>query len=151
MAERRRASKDFKPPNAIDRTVNRLFGFFLTFGIGLSHNFLLKVRGRKTGRIYSTPVNVLDYNDRKYLVTPRGYTQWVRNAEASGDATLVRGSRRQRIKLRAVAEEEKAEILKAYLDRFRPTVQRYFPIAAGSPFEAFRPLSANYPVFEVSL
>lgn len=151
MAETRRAPKDFEQPNVIDRTVNRLFGFLLRFGMGLSHNFLLETRGRNTGRIYSTPVNVLEHKVRKYLVAPRGYTQWVRNAEASGEATLVRGSRRQRIKLRAVAEEEKAEILKAYLDRFRPTVQRYFPIAAGSPPEAFRPLSANYPVFEVSL
>jgi hypothetical protein len=53
--------------------------------------------------------------------------------------------------LRAVADEEKPEILKAYLDRFKPTVQRYFPVPAGSPAEAFKPLSASYPVFEVSL
>jgi hypothetical protein len=43
-----------------------------------------------------------------------------------------------------------AEILKAYLDRFKPTVQRYFPIAAGSPALAFAPLTARYPVFEMT-
>jgi len=54
------------------------------------------------------------------------------------------------VKLHAIADETKPEILKAYLDRFKLTVQRYFPIRAGSPPETFRPLSANYPVFEVS-
>ena len=149
MAETHRAPKDFEQPNVIDRTVNRLFGFLLRFGIGLSHNFLLETRGRNTGRIYSTPVNVLEHKVRKYLVAPRGYTQWVRNAEASGEATLVRGARRERVKLRALANQEKAEILKAYLDRFKPTVQRYFPVAAGSPVDAFAPLTSRYPVFEL--
>ena len=82
---------DFKKPNPFDRTVNRAFGFLLKLGVGLSHNYLLEVRGRKTGRVYATPVNVLEHGGKEYLVAPRGYTQWVRNAEASGAATLVRG------------------------------------------------------------
>jgi deazaflavin-dependent oxidoreductase (nitroreductase family) len=141
---------DFRQPNFFDRTVNRAFGFLLKLGIGLPHNYLLEVHGRKTGRVHSTPVNLIEFKDRKYLVAPRGYTQWVRNAEASGEATLIRGARRERVKLRAIADERKAEILKAYLDRFKLTVQRYFPISAGSPTETFQPLSASYPVFEVS-
>jgi hypothetical protein len=40
-------------------------------------------------------------------------------------------------------------ILKAYLDRFKLTVQRYFPVAAGSPMADFEPLAARYPVFEL--
>ena len=61
----------------------------------------------------------------------------------------MRGTKRQEMRLHAVAEEEKAEILKAYLDRFNPTVRRYFPIAAGSPVEAFASLASRYPVFEL--
>jgi deazaflavin-dependent oxidoreductase (nitroreductase family) len=141
---------DFRQPNVFDRTVNRAFGFFLKLGLGLQHNYLLEVRGRKTGRVHSTPVNLIEFKHRKYLVAPRGYTQWVRNAEASGEATLIRGASRERVKLQVMPDEMKAEILKAYLDRFKLTVQRYFPIPAGSPPETFRPLSANYPVFEVS-
>ena len=141
---------DFRQPNVFDRTVNRAFGFFLKLGIGLRHNYLLEVHGRKTGRVHSTPVNLIEFKDRKYLVAPRGYTQWVRNVEASGEVTLIRGARRERVRLHAVSDEMKPEVLKAYLDRFKLTVQRYFPISAGSPPEALRPLSANYPVFEVS-
>lgn len=140
---------DFREPTLFDRTVNRAFGFLLKFGVGLSHNYLLEVRGRKTGKVYATPVNVLEHKGKKYLVAPRGYTQWVRNAEASGAAALMRGTKREDTRLRALADDEKAEILKAYLDRFNPTVRRYFPIAAGSPVEAFASLASRYPVFEL--
>jgi deazaflavin-dependent oxidoreductase (nitroreductase family) len=150
MAETRPARQEFKQPNAIDRIVNRAFGFLLSLGIGLSHNFLLEVRGRKSGRVYSTPVNVLEYSGKRYLVAPRGYTQWVRNAEAAGEATLVKAPTREKVRLRPVADEEKPEILKAYLDFFKLTVQRYFPIPAGSPKESFPPLAARYPVFELT-
>jgi deazaflavin-dependent oxidoreductase (nitroreductase family) len=141
---------DFRQPNLVDRISNRAFGFLLKLGIGLAHNYLLEVRGRKTGKVYSTPVNVLEYKGKKYLVAPRGYTQWVRNVETSGEATLVQRAERTKVRLRTVADEEKPEILKAYLDRFKLTVQRYFPIAAGSPAEAFQPLAVRYPVFELT-
>ncbi len=43
-----------------------------------------------------------------------------------------------------------AEILKAYLDRFKRTVQRYFPVPAGASVETFVPLAGRYPVFELT-
>ena len=141
---------DFRQPNLVDRILNQVFGFLLKLGIGLAHNYLLEVRGRKTGKLYSTPVNVLEYKGKKYLVAPRGYTQWVRNVETSGEATLVQRAERTKVRLRTVADEEKPEILKSYLDRFKLTVQRYFPIAAGSPAEAFKPLAERYPVYELT-
>ena len=144
-------STQFTEPNVIDRFFNRAFGLLIKIGLGLSHNYLLEVRGRKTGRIYSTPVNLLERGDKKYLVAPRGYTQWVRNVIASAEASLVKGLKREDVYLKAIADEAKPDILKDYLDRYRKTVQRYFPIQAGSPVEAFQPLAARYPVFEVML
>jgi deazaflavin-dependent oxidoreductase (nitroreductase family) len=141
---------EFSQPNLVERILNRAFGFLLKLGIGLAHNYLLEVRGRKTGKVYSTPVNVLEYKGKKYLVAPRGYTQWVRNVETSGEASLMQRAERTKVRLRTVADEEKPEILKAYLDRFKLTVQRYFPVAAGSPAEAFQPLAVRYPVFELT-
>ena len=137
-------------PTLIDRIINRIFGLMVKLGFGLSHNFLLEVRGRKSGRVYSTPVNVLDYQEKKYLVAPRGDTQWVRNVVVSLTATLVKGAKRENVRLRPIADEAKAEILKAYLDRYKLTVQRYFPVPAGSPTEAFEPLAVRYPVFEIT-
>ena len=133
----------------MDRFFNRAFGFLIKIGLGLSHNYLLEVRGRKSGRIYSTPVNLLERGDKKYLVAPRGYSQWVRNVIANGEASLVKGLKREEIYLKPIADEARPDILKDYLDRYKTTVQRYFPIQAGSPVEAFQPLAARYPVFEV--
>jgi hypothetical protein len=39
--------------------------------------------------------------------------------------------------------------LKAYLDRFKLTVQRYFPVPAGSDPKAFVEVAGQYPVFEL--
>jgi hypothetical protein len=82
-------------------------------------------------------------------VAPRGETQWVRNARASREVWLKKGKRSERFGLQEVADQDKAQILKLYLDRFRTTVQRYFPIPAGSSLEAFTPIAGRYPVFEL--
>ena len=139
----------FDQPSAFERLFTKLFGVLVGLGLGLSHNYLLQVRGRKTGRLYSTPVDVLTRDGRRFLVAGRGSTQWVRNALAAGGVSLKKGRRSEAFELRVIPDEEKPEILKAYLDRFRLTVQRYFPVSAGSPADTFRPLVARYPVFEL--
>jgi deazaflavin-dependent oxidoreductase (nitroreductase family) len=118
-------------------------------GLGFKHSYLLEVRGRKSGKLYSTPVDLLELNGKNYLVAPRGRTQWVRNAEAAGEITLKKGSTLRKFRLRAIPDAEKPPVLKAYLDSFKREVQTYFPVAAGSPPEAFTELSSVYPAFEL--
>jgi deazaflavin-dependent oxidoreductase (nitroreductase family) len=139
----------FRQPSATERVFNRIFGFLVGLGLGFSYNYLLQVRGRKSGKIYSTPVDLLERGGKRFLVAPRGRTQWVRNAEAAGEVTLKKGSKRERFRLRALSDQEKPEILKAYLDQFKREVQRYFPVPAGSPVESFRQLLESYPAFEL--
>jgi hypothetical protein len=139
----------FEEPSPAERVFNRAFGVLVGLGLGLRHNHLLQVRGRTTGRIVSTPVNVLDLDGRRWLVAGRGRTQWVRNAEVAGEIVLRRGWRRRRYRLRPVPDAGKLPVLSAYLARFRPTVQRYFPVPAGAAPEAFAAVAARYPVFEL--
>ena len=139
----------FRAPSAVERVFNRMFGFVVGLGWGFSYNYLLQVRGRKSGKLYSTPIDLLERNGKRYLVAPRGRTQWVRNAESAGEITLKKGKLQQRFRLRALSDQEKPEILKAYLDQFRKEVQTYFPVPAGSPVEAFRELVQSYPAFEL--
>jgi deazaflavin-dependent oxidoreductase (nitroreductase family) len=149
IGAKKQQSGRFNQPTTVDRAINKLFGFLVGFGLGLRHNYLLYVRGRKSGRIYSTPVDVLDRDGKRYLVAPRGYTQWVRNAIASGTISLKKGRQSEEFAVRILSDDEKPEILKSYLDRYKLTVQRYFPVPAGSPTEAFRSLTGEYPVFEL--
>ena len=145
------SSLPVRPPTAIEATFNRLFGWLVGIGFAPEPFYLLEVRGRKSGRVYSTPVDLLVHRDRRFLVAPRGHTQWVRNARASGAVTLRRGRRADAYTLRELGNEEKAEVLKAYLDSFKARVQRFFPVPAGSPVEAFAPLASRYPAFEIML
>ena len=140
---------EFRAPSTVERIFNHLFGFLVGIGLGFSHNYLLQVRGRKSGKIYSTPVDLLEMGCQKFLVAPRGRTQWVRNAEAAGEIVLKKGSSRQRYRLRPIPDADKPPILKAYLDSFKREVQRYFPLAAGSPLPAFAEIVQSYPAFEL--
>ena len=140
----------FRPPTAVERVFNRVYGFLVGIGVGLSHSYLLQVKGRKSGKIHSTPVDLLEINGKRFLVAPRGRTHWVRNAEAAGEIILKKGSVRQRFRLLPVPDTAKPPILKAYLDTFKREVQRYFPVAAGSPVESFRELVESYPAFELT-
>ena len=140
---------EFQRPRAVERLFNRAFGVLVGLGVGPRDYYLLQVRGRRSGRERSTPVNTIHVGGRLFLVAPRGLTEWVRNAEAAGRLALKRGRDRREFRVRAVADAEKPEILGAYLDRFRTTVQRYFPVRAGSAPTVFAPIAGRYPVFEL--
>jgi deazaflavin-dependent oxidoreductase (nitroreductase family) len=146
MAEQ---ANHFQKPGAGGQFFNRFYGFLVGLGIGFSYSFLLEVRGRKSGRIYSTPISLLELDGKRYLVAPRGITQWVRNAEAAGEVTLKRGASRRNFRLRALSDAEKPPVLKEYLDRYKAAVQRFFSVKAGSPVEAFAAVAQNYPAFEL--
>jgi len=141
----------FREPTSGEKIFNHVFGFLVGLGLGFSHNYMLEVRGRKSGKLYSTPVDLLEVNGKRFLVAPRGRTQWVRNAEAAGEVTLKKRSTRLRFRLRSLPDAEKPQILKAYLDTFKREVQTYFPVAAGSPVESFVALTSNYPAFELTV
>ena len=74
----------FREPKPVEKIFNRVFGFLVGLGLGFQHNFLLQVRGRKSGRIFETPVNVLDTDGKRYLVAPRGRTQCVARSYPQG-------------------------------------------------------------------
>ena len=139
----------FREPTTVEKIFNRALGFLVGLGLGFAHNYLLEVRGRKSGKLFSTPVDLLELQGKRFLVAPRGRTQWVRNAEAAGEITLRRRGTRLRFRLRPLSDAEKPAILKAYLDAFKREVQTYFPVPAGSPPEAFASLLNNYPAFEL--
>jgi|SRR5450432_757049 len=141
--------REFRTATSLEQLFNRVFGLFVGFGLSPSFNYLLEVKGRKSGKVYSTPVNLHEVNGRQYLVAPRGRTQWVRNAEVSGEVTLKKIGRRRTYKLRALSDSEKPDILKSYLMRYGSTVQRFFPVRPDTPLEAFAEIAAGYPAFEL--
>ncbi|HEX3106656.1 MAG TPA: nitroreductase family deazaflavin-dependent oxidoreductase [Terriglobales bacterium] len=143
------ADRKYEAPSSGEKLFNRAFGFFAGLGIAPSFIYLLEVRGRKSGKLYSTAVNLLELNGKQFLVAPRGRTQWVRNAEAAGGVTLKRGSRR-RFRLRALNDSEKPEVLRAYLTNYKSAVRKFFPVPPDAPPDEFAKIAAGYPVFELA-
>jgi deazaflavin-dependent oxidoreductase (nitroreductase family) len=146
----RNQPESFQRPTAVERWFNAIVGALVRMGIGLPSMRVLEVQGRKSGRLYTLPVDLLSRDGKLYLVAPRGRAEWVRNAEASGSVVLRRGRSVERYQLRALADAEKPPILEAYLDRFRREVQRFFPVPAGSPADAFASIASQYPAFELT-
>jgi deazaflavin-dependent oxidoreductase (nitroreductase family) len=142
-------TQSFRAPTAIERIFNSIFGFLIGIGLAPSNKYLLQVRGRKSGKLFSTPINQLEFAGKRFLVAPRGQTQWVRNAEAANEITLKKGSSRSKFRLRPLHDQEKLEVLKAYLDKFPREVQTYFSVRAGSPVGVFASVADNYPAFEL--
>jgi len=143
------AGPAFREPSTLERFFNRAFGTLVGMGLAPRDYYLLQVRGRKSGRVYGTPVSLVSLHGVLFLVAPRGRTQWVRNAEVSNEVVLERGSRHRRFRLRTLADADKPPVLSTYLDRYRSFVQRYFPLPAGAPAHAFAAIAERYPVFEL--
>jgi deazaflavin-dependent oxidoreductase (nitroreductase family) len=142
------ADRKYQEPSSFEKAFNRLFGFLAGVGLSPSFIYLLQVRGRKSGKLYSTAVNLVHLNGKEYLVAPRGRTQWVRNAEAAGEITLKRGASRK-LQLRPLADSEKPPVLKLYLTDYKSAVGKFFPIPPDAPLESFAEIASGYPTFEL--
>jgi deazaflavin-dependent oxidoreductase (nitroreductase family) len=129
--------------------MNRFVGVLAGLGLGPSYIRLLEVRGRRSGKTYSTPVNLLELNGHRYLVGGRGHTAWSKNALAAGVVTLKRGARSEYVRAIPLSDDLKPPILKAYLQEYRNTVQRFFAVPVNSPVEAFAAIADRHPVFEL--
>ena len=134
-------------PGALEHIFGRALVFLVRVGLVRGHFYVIEVRGRKSGRTISLPVDPLDLEGQRYLVCARGNANWVRNARAAGEVVLVRAMRRRRYAARELPPDMRPPILKAYLDRFAGEVQRFFPVPKGSAVESFNDLAPRYPVF----
>ena len=142
-------ARRYLKPGPVERSFGRILVSLIRIGLIRGHFFVLEVPGRKSGRIISLPVDPIDFDGQRYLVCARGNSNWVRNARSAGEVVLVRTMRRRRYAVREFPPGMHPPVLKAYLDRFAPEVQRFSPIPKGSPVESFNDLAPDYPVFEL--
>jgi len=112
----------------------------------------LRVRGRKSGEWRTTPVNLLTFEGERYLVAPRGETQWVRNLRVAGEGELRVGRRIEVFRATELAEEDKVEVLRAYLKRWRAEVGVFFGgVSATSPDADLHRIAPDHPVFRLTI
>ena len=125
---------------------------FLTGRLGLSMKGagVLSVQGRKTGEWRSTPVNPLSLAGQRYLVAPRGETQWVRNIRVSRTGRITLGRKTETVHVEEVADGEKPPILRAYLREWAWEVGRFFGGVDADASEAdLARIAPRHPVFRI--
>ena len=129
---------------------NPLVALLTRRGISLFGSRVLEVRGRTSGEPRRTPVNLLTLDGERYLVAPRGATQWVRNLRASGEGRLLVGSRSESFTATELADEEKGPVLRAYLRRWKFEVGVFFEgVGPDSTEEQLRAAAPKHPVFRL--
>ncbi|WP_030266658.1 nitroreductase family deazaflavin-dependent oxidoreductase [Streptomyces sp. NRRL B-24484] len=130
---------------------NRTVAALTRAGLSLWGSRVLAVRGRKSGEWRTTPVNLLTHDGQRYLVAPRGHTQWVRNLRAAGTGELRLGRRAEAFRATELPDAEKPAVLRAYLRRWKFEVGVFFDgvDADASDAELLR-IAPGYPVFRLA-
>jgi deazaflavin-dependent oxidoreductase (nitroreductase family) len=142
----------YQRPGAVTRRfANPLLVAAMRLGISVWGSRVLEVRGRTSGEVRRTPVNLLGFEGREYLVAARGETNWVRNVRADGGRlTLILGRKRDERTVTELPDEEKPPVLRAYLRRWKAEVGMFFEgVGADSSDEELRRIAPKHPVFRL--
>jgi hypothetical protein len=136
-------------PNKIARFLNKLWAAVHAWGFAPNWLATLDVTGRKSGKIISLPVVIAIVDRERYLVSMLGEkVTWVQNVRAAQGRAVLRAGRRQEIRLIDVPVEQRAPILKVYLQR-APGARPHIPVDKDAPLSAFESIAADYPVFRI--
>jgi deazaflavin-dependent oxidoreductase (nitroreductase family) len=130
---------------------NRVVAGLTRIGVSVAGSRVLEVRGRKTGEPRQTPVNLLTLEGTRYLVAPRGHTQWVRNLRARGEGRLLLGRRAERFAaVELPDDDDKVPILRAYLERWTWEVGTFFGgVGPDSADAELRRIAPDHPIFRI--
>ena len=131
------------------RAINHVQAAVNSAGISPSRLATLEVRGRKSGRIIAFPIVIADYEGDRYLVAMLGEkAEWVRNVAAAGGSAVLRHGRREKVHLEVVPCEDRAPILRRYLECARGA-RAHVPVDHRAPLSEFRMIATTMPVFKI--
>lgn len=144
-------SDRYLTPGWFTRNVfNPLVAGLTRMGVSLRGSRVLEVQGRTSGTVRSTVVNALTLDGGRYLVAPRGATQWVRNLRVAGSGVLRVGRRREAFVATELADADKIPVIRAYLDEWGWEVGAFFEgLSAKSSDDEIAAVASGFPVFRL--
>jgi deazaflavin-dependent oxidoreductase (nitroreductase family) len=132
------------------RVFNPMVGFLTGHGMSLRGSRVLEVRGRSSGKPRRTPVNPLEFEGERYLVAPRGETQWARNLRASGEGRLLAGGDSESFTAVELGDEQKPPVLRAYLEHWKFETGSFFDgVGPESSEQELLDAAPKHPVFRI--
>jgi deazaflavin-dependent oxidoreductase (nitroreductase family) len=144
------APRNIEVKGTMTRVFNKSVEALTRRGISIWGSRVLYVRGRSSGEWRTTPVNPLTHDGGRYLVAPRGHTQWVRNLRVAGGGELRVGKRVERFTATEVADAQKPDVLRAYLKRWKFEVGVFFDgVGPDASDERLLAIAPGYPVFRI--
>jgi deazaflavin-dependent oxidoreductase (nitroreductase family) len=145
------APRNIPAKGAMTRLFNNSVQSLTRHGISVLGSRVLYVRGRKSGEWRTTPVNPLTHDGNRYLVAPRGHTQWVRNMRVAGGGELRVGRRVEKFTATELPDEQKPDVLRAYLRRWKFEVGVFFDgVGPDASDEQLLAIAPGYPVFRIT-
>lgn len=140
----------YDEPDRITRAANEVFRWLAEAGISVAGTRALRVRGRKSGQLRGVVVNLMTIDGRDYVVSPRGNTQWVRNARVAGTVEMGPRWRSREARISEVADDAKPELLRRYVKRWYWEVKGHVGgLTPDSTDDEVRAVAPSIPVFEV--
>jgi deazaflavin-dependent oxidoreductase (nitroreductase family) len=135
--------------------VNRVIGRLVGAGMPFGPNVLLTVRGRTSGLPHTFPVAIIQLDGRRYIQSPFGEVNWVRNLRAAGEAVVSKGRSHEPVDAIEVAPEDGGPVLREALAPYlrsrilAPVLGRFFDFRADSTPEDFVAEARRHPMFEL--
>jgi hypothetical protein len=136
-------------PHLLAKILNR--GWAIIHALGIWPNYLvtLEVVGRQSGKTISFPLAMIVIYGERYLISMLGTeANWVRNVKAAGGKATLRHGKTEHVLLTEISAEQRAPILKVYLQR-APGARPHLLISQDASLAEFEKIASQYPVFRV--
>jgi hypothetical protein len=136
-------------PNWIARILNRATGAVAALGVASNYLVTLEVTGRRSGRSRCCWL-WRSVDGQRYLVSMLGdNVRWVQNVRATGGRAVLRSGGREEVQLEEVPADQRAPILRAYLQR-APGARPHMPVNKDASLAEFQRVATAFPVFRLA-
>ncbi len=134
--------------SGMTRFSNSIMTALIRSGLAPKDMYMLSTRGRKSGKTYSNPITLIEMDGKRWLVSPYGEVQWVKNVRVARQVTLTRGGKSEALAIRECGPNESAPVLKKYI-KLAAITARYFDAKPDDPADKFAVEASRHPVFEL--
>ncbi|HVH54030.1 MAG TPA: hypothetical protein VNA32_07860 [Actinomycetota bacterium] len=134
---------------AFKRIGNGLLARIVRRGRGPKPMHVVTVRGRKSGKEYSTPFWLLERPDGWYWVSVFGETNTIKNARAAGHVTVSRGATRDEVRLVEVPVESRLPFLHEYVAANTSSMVRTYFASPTTSDDELEALARDHTVFKL--